>query len=346
MFEEADSDVLLLYDCCYSAATPTTGFFQRSIGVTEVIAACGHETIAPEVDQHSFSNSLVATLESLSQGPPFSVGKLHSGVMARLKCWTPDLARDRDGNLIPNPNKRLAYERQPRKTPVYTIIRESEPRRSIVLQPLQILPELRQETAVFGQSSSSAIPSSFNIVSQGNKGKPSNKRMRPEDDVKYPQIIISVRLDKAQVDIPAWLEFIRAFPPEGQDIKIDGIYDSFSTLLLIRIPVAVWDLLPAHPAYTFVGFVTSEIKIHEMEAEVQTRADSDTPISESGSATSMDRIPHLSKHDVEMPENSSISISQVESFSKPPQVYDRNIYPTPSIGSASVHGSQSPTPCL
>jgi hypothetical protein len=263
--------------------------------------------------------------------------------MARLKCWTPDLARDRDGNFIPNPNKRLAYERQPRKTPVYSILRESEPRRSIVLQPLQSLPELRQETAVFGQGSSSAIPSNFNTLSQGNKGKPSNKRMRPEDDVKYPQIILSVRLDKAQVDIPAWLEFIRAFPPEGQDIKIDGIYDSFSTLLLIRIPVAVWDLLPAHSAYSFVGFVTSENKIHDMEAEVQTRADSDTPISESGSATSMDRIPlHVSMRDVEMPENGGVSISQVESFSKRPQVSERNIYPNPSISSASVHGSQSP----
>jgi hypothetical protein len=44
---------------------------------------------------------------------------------------------------------------------------------------------------------------------------------------------------------------------EGVDIRIEGRYDSFSTLLL-RMPIAVWNLLPEHQAYSFVGFVTSE----------------------------------------------------------------------------------------
>jgi hypothetical protein len=40
------------------------------------------------------------------------------------------------------------------------------------------------------------------------------------------------------------VEWIRNVPVGGVDIHIDGIWDSFSTLLLLRMPIAVWDLLP------------------------------------------------------------------------------------------------------
>lgn len=47
-------------------------------------------------------------------------------------------------------------------------------------------------------------------------------------------------------------------PLEAKDIKIEGVYQSFSTLVLLRLPIVVWDLLPDNVAYTFIGFVTSE----------------------------------------------------------------------------------------
>lgn len=60
LFEEASSDVLLLYDCCHSATVPTSNSGRG--GVTEVIAACGYETTAPEVDEHSFTKALLEIL--------------------------------------------------------------------------------------------------------------------------------------------------------------------------------------------------------------------------------------------------------------------------------------------
>ena len=51
---------------------------------------------------------------------------------------------------------------------------------------------------------------------------------------------------------------LRQLPSEANDFKIEGIYGSFSTLLLLRVPVIVWNLLPQNPAYTFVGFITSQ----------------------------------------------------------------------------------------
>jgi hypothetical protein len=136
MLEEADADVLLLLDCCHSAAVPTTDCQQRTGGVVEVIAACGYETIAAEVDQHSFTKALTDILAMASKGLPFSIGELHSRVLSRLKCWTPQLATDGDGNYIENAEGRLLYERQPRRTPIYSILCETRPRRSIVLGSL------------------------------------------------------------------------------------------------------------------------------------------------------------------------------------------------------------------
>jgi hypothetical protein len=75
---------------------------------------------------------------------------------------------------------------------------------------------------------------------------------------KWPQIVLSVRLDEAELEIPTWREWIRSLPAEAKDIKIEGMYKSFSTLLLIRLPVSVWNLLPDNGAYSFVGYVTSE----------------------------------------------------------------------------------------
>lgn len=95
----------------------------------------------------------------------------------------------------------------------------------------------------------------------GIREEPASKRKRILESPKFPQIIISVRLDKPELDISTWKEFLRGLPAEGQEIKVDGVWGSFSTLLLLRIPVAFWNLLEPNPACSFVGYVTSENKV-------------------------------------------------------------------------------------
>ncbi|KAH8776221.1 hypothetical protein BGZ57DRAFT_953345 [Hyaloscypha finlandica] len=260
LLEEADSDVLLLYDCCHSAAITTTGCFQGNKGVKEVIAACGYETIAPEVDKHSFTNALVETLALASKGPPFSVGELHSRVLSRLKCWTASLLYDKYGKILETPDGNLAYEHQPRRTPIYSILRESKSRRSIVLAPLTPAQPTRVDEPRASPNITEAVASPDpGLDGKTVPSKKSKKRKRPAaEEPKWPQIVLSVRLDEAELDRSTWREWIRALPAEGKDIKIEGVYKSFSMLLLIRMPVSVWNLLPKNEAYSFVGYVTSE----------------------------------------------------------------------------------------
>lgn len=51
---------------------------------------------------------------------------------------------------------------------------------------------------------------------------------------------------------------MKQFPTLTTYAKIQGIYGSHSTLVLLSIPVVIWSLLSEHPAYNFVGFVTSD----------------------------------------------------------------------------------------
>ena len=269
MFEEADADVLLLYDCCNSAATAASSSNQRHKGVTEVIAACGYETIAPEVGEHSFSNALAEVLAASSKGKPFSIAELHTKILTRLKCWTPSFVKDENGKRKEDEAGRLLFERQPRRTPIYSIICETNPRRSIILAPLKSDTKQGETSSSTplgsGQKPTRVSTSSWSPGIPSGSSEPTRKRKRSIDGAsEYPQVLLAIRLDKHELDIEAWKEcLLRQLPPEAKDIRIEGIFGSFSTLLLLRIPLEIWDLLPENSAYSFVGFVTTPNMMNE-----------------------------------------------------------------------------------
>ena len=74
MLEQADSDVLILLDCCAAASSAS----DAGKGVTELLAACGFETWAPGVGKHSFTRSLIDELKDWIEGPSLPIVKLHS----------------------------------------------------------------------------------------------------------------------------------------------------------------------------------------------------------------------------------------------------------------------------
>jgi hypothetical protein len=50
-----------------------------------------------------------------------------------------------------------------------------------------------------------------------------------------------------------WLESIHLL---GKWAKIEGVCPSHSTLMIVSMPVSLWDMLPDHPACNFIGYVT------------------------------------------------------------------------------------------
>ncbi len=263
MFEEADADVILLCDCCHSTAIPTTDSHQRSNKVMEAITACGYEAVAAEVGDHSFTKALTHTLAIASKGLPFTISELHARVVSKLKC-APELLKGSDGNYVDAAENRLLYEQQPRRTPIFTVVCRATPTRSILLAPLGTLypspAESGEDTYYhsYGKSKANVDISESEGPSKGDTCEhlPKKRRRSLGDEGRYPYILLSARLER-QYDKQAWLEWVRNAPVDVKDIHIEGAFASFSTLLLLRVPVAVWNLLQSNSAYTFLGYITS-----------------------------------------------------------------------------------------
>ena len=239
-----------------------------------MIAACGYETTAPEVDEHSFTTALIEMLTVASNQEPFSVVWLHSRVLSKLKCWAPKVKPLSGGGYV--------YESQRRRTPIYSLLSESRPRRTIVLGPLPLLANEKGSvepmpielisclSAANGTGSSSKRKEDRSEVAESSEGvEPSeqvqqseglegNREAQVSEIAKCAKVLLAIRVDKSPFSKDDWVEWIRNVPANARDIHIEGIWDSFSTLILLRMPIEVWNLLPEHPAYSFVGFCTSQ----------------------------------------------------------------------------------------
>lgn len=241
--EQADSDVLILLDCC-AAASCTGG---SGNGVTEVIAACGFETWAPGVGEHSFTRSLISVLEDWEdRHPPLSGAVLHSEILSRIKYWNPKY------HNISQHQRREGVER--RKTPIHITVYNQDNERSIVLSPIKLPPEPSPSSPVSPHrlTPEAALPSSslsdhdtFKEVCGG-----------PEDHC--PTVLITLALeDDQRLETGGWVKWLLSAPGLIKHGHVQGIYKSDSILVLLTLPVAIWDLLPNHPAVKFISFVRS-----------------------------------------------------------------------------------------
>jgi hypothetical protein len=236
------------------------------------------------VDEHSFTRALIEILTVASKQDPFSVGWLHSRVLSRLKCWSPSVKPLAGGGYV--------YERQPRGTPIYSLLSETRPRRSIVLGPLPI-PSNKQgsgkPTPIELTSSSSAVKSNGSssngraeCLEQAQRSKKVENldglkeltKVQCSEKTECAQILLAIRIDETPFNQEDWVEWLRNVPVNGRDIRIEGTWDSFSTLILLRMPIEVWNLMPEHPAYSFVGFVTSgNLALNHTRSDGETTCD-------------------------------------------------------------------------
>jgi hypothetical protein len=265
LFEEAESDILMLYDSCHSSH-PAVGVSGQ--GVTQLIAACGFETQAPAVGPHSFTTALIRALEESFAGPPFSVADLHSRIIGCLKNWKPALLKDDQGNIWLDGKGRPKYECHKRKTPVHFFLTQETPCRSIMLSPL---PQNLSSMAVIDTSSrESSTETSGNQSPDENSQASTAISGQPEimEGDQQLEVLLSVQLesdflnddddDGRKKEVRAWCEWVRNIPLGAKRPKIQAIYKSCSTLVLLSMPIVLWDLLPENAAYSFISFVRSD----------------------------------------------------------------------------------------
>jgi hypothetical protein len=76
-------------------------------------------------------------------------------------------------------------------------------------------------------------------------------------DMAVPHVLISLALEEQLLDFEQCRRWLQDFPGLAQFAKVQGVYRSNSTLLLLSIPVVVWNWIPDDPACFFIGYVHS-----------------------------------------------------------------------------------------
>ncbi|KAF9875525.1 tyrosine-protein phosphatase non-receptor type 6 [Colletotrichum karsti] len=234
LLERSASDVLILLDCCAGAASAT---FPNGNSITETISASSWDAIAPDPGRYSFTNALIEVLQEWRLRA-FSAAMLHAEVLARLKHPRPITI---NGKLF-----------EARSTPVHFMMTSNHKAPSIemsrILPPEARPPSPPQDTVASESETPEGIP--------GGRGPGAPISGEPNEDT--PHVMISLALeDNQQLDLNAWEQWLSNFPAMAKYVKVQGVFKSHSTLLLLSMPVMVWDLLPENHATSFIAFIRS-----------------------------------------------------------------------------------------
>ncbi|EHK17062.1 uncharacterized protein TRIVIDRAFT_183402 [Trichoderma virens Gv29-8] len=250
LLERSKSDVLILLDCCAGAASAT---FPTGNSITETISASSWDAIAPDPGRYSFTNALIEVLQEWRHRV-FSAAMLHAEVLARLKH--------------PRPITINGKHFEARSTPVHFMMTANHKAPSIELS--RTMPEEKRSHSVptiphqdiepMGGPVGGQTPPM--ITAGGRAANPADALVgnvvpnEPTEDT--PHVMISLALeDDQRLDINAWEQWLNAFPAMARYVKIQGVFKSHSTLVLVSMPVMIWDLLPEDPATSFVAFIRS-----------------------------------------------------------------------------------------
>ncbi|OIW32561.1 hypothetical protein CONLIGDRAFT_712867 [Coniochaeta ligniaria NRRL 30616] len=247
--DENSADVLLLYDCCHPANGH--GSIESSRAVISLLAACGFESRAPEVGTDSFTHSLVQVLaDAARQNVRISVPDLHCRQLNWLRDDRPKvlMRKEASGKVgIHRSHDGVPLFTEPvRRTPVYCQLSLNDRSRAIFLSPLP---------------KSTTLESGAPFIDLSNES-PAEHETRSKLHV-----LLSVSLEEDSFDEAEFKDWICSAPDAVRSIRV-GALPSCSTLLLMQVPVAVWDMLPASPAISFVNFVKDTGTMQSQVGEV------------------------------------------------------------------------------
>ena len=246
--------MLILLDCCEAGSSVGN----PSEGHTEIMGACGFESDTPGVGDHSFTRSLIEELRYYGERRRhISTAFLYSKIFARAKdSWFLRFERNADSER--------------RRTPYHIHLTDRSMQRCIELTPMAPLPPpsvhlpglhtpASQPPSAEQSSATSTSPLEDVDMSDPAESDPSqSSETSIESQELQPRVLISVGLEQEQIlRTEDWIDWLKSFPALARWIHLESAYVSDSNLLLISLPVVLWDMLPKHPAISFISFVRS-----------------------------------------------------------------------------------------
>ena len=169
---------------------------------------------------------------------------------------------------------RLIKERGKLKnTPIHAFISD-ETRPSITIMPLQST----INNAAHSSQSSDTPDSSLrphSIFSEGGSTQTTDLTSQSTSSLlTEPRVLLVVSLTETESspDVEAWVKWLTSDAPadiRNIDVRIEAAFASHSTLMLVSVPVVVWNLLPETSAYRFVDYIKSRNILTDVDPTVK-----------------------------------------------------------------------------
>ncbi|KAG7288492.1 hypothetical protein NEMBOFW57_004845 [Staphylotrichum longicolle] len=246
LFEDAQSEILLLIDSCAVRDAPMAG----SHGAKQAIAAYTPDQTSLEAGSRSFTATLAETLQKLSTpGRPFSVQKLADDLRQQRQQESAQAAgRLTNGSAKPNPSAE--------RTPAFFTLTPAKGQ-GIILVPLD------PKTSQLQSPPNSADADAQNTW-----------RSKPEDRPLNPEEVLDLTLDEQRVlvcttfvgdaspDMAFFNQWLHNVPPTSSKITVEGMFLGPPTMLLISMPHSVWNIVQHDKVCCFLGYISSHNMIH------------------------------------------------------------------------------------
>ncbi|KAI1081078.1 hypothetical protein F5B20DRAFT_536696 [Whalleya microplaca] len=244
LFEETQSDMLLLLDTCAAKEPPVAG----GNSVKQVIATSTPEQYSRDSSSRSFTSHITEAFAKLSNGRPFTTEHLHHEVAIQKQQ---ELIHT--SGLTNGASKSMAFAD---KLPIlYTMT--SGRGQNLTLFPLTPGTE--------GPLRSPRL---------GVDGETQTSREARDDHGIHPSAVADLTFDEPRVlvcttfvgeaspDMSSFYHWIHNAPAIASKIAVEGMFLGPPTMLLISMPVAVWNVVQHDKVCCFLGYVNSHNMTH------------------------------------------------------------------------------------
>ncbi len=236
-----------------------------------MIAACPYYSKANGVGDYSFTKALIIELREFKRTrKPFTTGQLHGCIYGRVAGRWPEDGSERHENGV---------ERHP--APIFIqLTREKLRSRSIVLSRQPNVGEDREvNLRTLKAQTQSMCSSTQELHDHPNLStacitEPAGSRNdfhNPVDDTSFdpyvlpvdhvPRIAISIRLHKnfqvGDLSTAYFRDWLLDMPTFAEEVRVEAGFNSFSSLLIVSIPLSLYNYLPPNPAMISLGPITS-----------------------------------------------------------------------------------------
>ncbi|KAK3378614.1 hypothetical protein B0H63DRAFT_398155 [Podospora didyma] len=258
LFEDAQSEILLLLDSCAVQDAPTAGRH----GAKQAIAAYTPDQIPLEPGPVSFTASLAETLQKLStSNQPFGVQKLYNELREQRQ-------REKAQALARLTNGAVKASATPERSPAFFTLTPAKGQ-GIVLAPLE-------SKAIQLQSPpQSAEADAQNAWKSSREDRP----LRPEDVVgltfdQQRVLVCTTFVGDASPDMTFFNQWLHNTPNAASDITVEGMFLGPPTMLLISMPHSVWNIVQHDKVCCFLGHIGSHNLTHLYQRLVKSASQS------------------------------------------------------------------------